>query len=236
VNQQEVHRPYVLLSVATSMDGYLDDMSTSRLTLSNEADLDRVDLVRAGCDAILVGAGTIRADNPHLLVRSKVRRVERLASGLPASPVKVALTRSGDLDPLSRFFTSGHTDKIVYCAPSGLACARARLSRFAIVEDAGDPPDLERILADLGNRGIRRLMVEGGTSVHTQFLSAGLADELHLVVAPLFVGDSRAPRFVEDGSFPWNRDNRALLVDTRQIGDVALLRYALSERFQDVAR
>ena len=65
----------------------------------------------------------------------------------------------------------------------------------------------------------------------TQFLTAGLADELHLVVAPLFVGDSRAQRFVGDGSFPWNPDRRAELAEVHRLGDVVLLRYALSDRF-----
>jgi 5-amino-6-(5-phosphoribosylamino)uracil reductase len=67
--------------------------------------------------------------------------------------------------------------------------------------------------------------------MHTQFLAAGLADELHLVVAPFFVGDSAAPRFVYDGSFPWNRDHRARLDEVTQIGDCVLLRYALTDRF-----
>ena len=84
---------------------------------------------------------------------------------------------------------------------------------------------------DLHARGVRRLMVEGGGKVLTQFLTAGLADELHLVVAPFFVGDSRARRFVGDGSFPWNPDRRAELAEVRRIGDVVLLRYALSDRF-----
>jgi 5-amino-6-(5-phosphoribosylamino)uracil reductase len=75
-------------------------------------------------------------------------------------------------------------------------------------------------------------MVEGGGKVHTQFLSDDLVDELQLVVAPLFVGDSRAPRFVRDGTFPWSTGQRAKLADVRQIGDVVLLRYALSSRFQ----
>jgi 5-amino-6-(5-phosphoribosylamino)uracil reductase len=74
-------------------------------------------------------------------------------------------------------------------------------------------------------------MVEGGGTVHTQFLTCDLADELHLVVAPFFVGDSRACRFVNDGRFPWNPDRRATLAGVRQIGDVVLLRYALSSRF-----
>jgi 5-amino-6-(5-phosphoribosylamino)uracil reductase len=75
-------------------------------------------------------------------------------------------------------------------------------------------------------------MVEGGGRVHTQFLTTGTADELHLVVAPFFVGTSRAHRFVDDGVFPWNPTHRARLVETCQIGDVVLLRYALSSRFE----
>ena len=63
---------------------------------------------------------------------------------------------------------------------------------------------MRRISEDLGARGVQRLMVEGGGKVHTQFLTDNLADELQLVVAPFFVGDSRAPRFVSDGRFPWN--------------------------------
>jgi 5-amino-6-(5-phosphoribosylamino)uracil reductase len=68
--------------------------------------------------------------------------------------------------------------------------------------------------------------------VHTQFLADDLVDELQLVVAPLFVGDSSAPRFVRDGHFPWNAGRRATLAEVRPIGDVVLLRYALSRRFQ----
>src|SRR3954471_13881427 len=98
--------PLVVLSCATSIDGYLDDTSPRRLLLSPAAALDRVDAVRAASDAILVGAGTVRADDPRLLVRSAARRDARGARGLPASPAKVTLTRSGDLDPTSAFFTA----------------------------------------------------------------------------------------------------------------------------------
>ena len=91
---------------------------------------------------------------------------------------------------------------------------------------------MRRVSEDLHARGVRRLMVEGGGSVHTQFLTADLADELHLVVAPFFVGDPRARRFVGDGRFPWNPDRRADLADVRRLGDVVLLRYALSSRFR----
>jgi 5-amino-6-(5-phosphoribosylamino)uracil reductase len=68
-----------------SIDGYLASPTDKRLLLSNDADLDRVDAVRAACDAILVGAATVRNDNPRLLVRTQARRDERVARGLRRS-------------------------------------------------------------------------------------------------------------------------------------------------------
>jgi 5-amino-6-(5-phosphoribosylamino)uracil reductase len=226
-----VDRPYTLLSCGMSIDGYLDDATRERLLLSNEADFDRVDEVRSGCDAILVGAHTIRQDDPRLLVRSAGRRAARVARGESPSPAKVTVTSRCDIDPDARFFTVGDVDKLVYCATPALAEARELIGELATVVDGGDPVDVHRVSTDLAARGVRRLMVEGGGTMHTQFLTAGLVDELQLVVAPFFVGDSRAPRFVGDGAFPWGPKNRAALVEVRQIGDVVLLRYALSDRF-----
>jgi 5-amino-6-(5-phosphoribosylamino)uracil reductase len=223
-------RPYTLLSCGMSLDGYIDG-ATERLLLSNEADFHRVDAVRAGCDAILVGAATIRRDNPRLLVRAKALRDQRVARGGTPTPIKVTVTGRGQLDPGANFFTCGETEKLVYCASAATAQVDRRCGTLATVIDGGQPVDMCRLSENLHARGVRRLMVEGGGIVHTQFLTAGLADELHLVVAPLFVGDSRAHRFVRDGRFPWNPDRRARLADVRQIGDVVLLRYALSSRF-----
>lgn len=223
-------RPYVLLSCAMSIDGYIDDASAERLLLSNDSDLDRIDGVRAGCDAILVGAATVRRDDPRLLVRSERRRADRVARGLPPSPVKVTVTGSGDLDPAARFFTLGDGAKLVYCPAGAVEKTREQVGEVATVVDAGDPVTPAAVLADLAARGVGRLMVEGGGSVHAQFLAAGLADELHLVIAPFFVGDGRAPRFVRDGRYPWHPGRRARVLEVRQIGDVVLTRYALSDR------
>jgi 5-amino-6-(5-phosphoribosylamino)uracil reductase len=214
-----------------SIDGYLDGTSGKRLLLSNDADFDRVDAVRAECDAILVGAETVRRDNPRLLVRSPTRRDGRVARGLAPSPVKVTVMGRADLDAYADFFVAGDAEKLVYCASATVDRARERLGRVATVVDGGQPVDLRWLTKDLYTRGVGRLMVEGGGSLHTQFLTADLADELQLVVAPLFIGDSRARRFVGDGRFPWNPDRRATLAQVRQIGDVVLLRYALSARF-----
>lgn len=224
-------RPYTLLSCCMSIDGYLSGVSEQRLLLSNDADFDRVDAVRATCDAILVGAATVRKDDPRLLVRSRARRDERVARGLQPSPIKVTVTERMDLARRANFFTAGEVEKVVYCASAAVATAEDRLGQSATVVDGGQPVEMRRISEDLHARGVQRLMVEGGGIVHTQFLADDLADELHLVVAPLFVGDSRARRFVGDGPFPWNAGRRAALAEVRQIGDVVLLRYALSERF-----
>ncbi|GAA2300158.1 hypothetical protein GCM10010402_68640 [Actinomadura luteofluorescens] len=218
-------RPYVLLSCAMSADGYIDDATPERLRLSSTADWDRVDAVRAGCDAILVGAGTVRADDPRLLVRSAARREQRVARGLPPDLTKVTLTWSGDLDPGARFFTTGGSPKLVY-APTGTAGALAtRLAGLADVVDAGDPLALDAVLGDLAARGVRRLMVEGGGGIHTLFLTADAVDELHLVVAPFFVGDPSAPRFVRPGVFPQSPERPMRLQEATRIGDLALLRY-----------
>ncbi len=81
-----------------SIDGYLGSAMPQRLALSNDADFDRVDAVRASCDAIMVGAATVRNDNPRLLVRSQARRDERMARGLAPSPMKVTVTERVELD------------------------------------------------------------------------------------------------------------------------------------------
>jgi 5-amino-6-(5-phosphoribosylamino)uracil reductase len=187
-------RPYVLLSAAVSVDGALDDRTPRRLILSGDADLDAVDALRASCDAVLVGAGTVRADNPRLLVRSPARRAAREARGLPPSPARVVLSR-GPLDPAAAVFADGPPPLVV----------------------AGD---LAEVLDGLAGRGIRRLLVEGGASVLTAVLAAGLADELRLAVGPVFVGDPDAPRFLGAGPPP-----RLLGVETA--GGTAVLQYAV---------
>jgi 5-amino-6-(5-phosphoribosylamino)uracil reductase len=218
-----MERPFVLMSVAMSLDGHIDDARPERLILSGAEDLDRVDAERAGVDAILVGPGTIAADNPRLLVRSADRRAARLERGLAASPIKVTLTRTGlGLDPAARFFTAGEGTKLVYTAPSAVDELSKRLAGLATVVDTGEPPRLAALLADLVDRKVGRLMVEGGTTINTLFLEAGVVDELQVVVAPLLIGDPAAPRLVGPAVFP---GGRMRLVAVRQVGDCALLVY-----------
>ncbi|MFJ8943740.1 dihydrofolate reductase family protein [Streptomyces sp. NPDC102395] len=213
--------PYVLLSAAVSLDGYLDDTGPDRLLLSSPADFDRVDEVRASVDAILVGAGTIRADNPRLLVNSPDRRAARVASGRPEYPLKVTVSGSGELDPAANFWHTGG-EKVVYTTDEGAGRARS-LGIAADVVPLGPALDWRRLLEHLHDvRGVRRLMVEGGGTIHTQLLQQGLADEIQLVLAPLFVGDADAPRLFGPGGY---QGGRLRLVETRRIEDVVLTRY-----------
>ena len=229
-------RPYVVLSCAVSLDGCLDGTGEDRLVLSGTADLDRVDAERAAADAILVGAGTIRRDDPRLLVRSARRQAARTARGRPPQPAGVTITASGDLYPEARFFR-GPGDggdlaglavaprRIVYAARPVLGKLRDRVGGLAELVDAGDPPRLTGILADLSGRGVGRLMVEGGASLGTQFLTGGLVDELQLVIAPFFVGDPAAPRFAGPGHYPASPAHPLHLAEARPVGGVVLLRY-----------
>ncbi|HZZ49754.1 MAG TPA: dihydrofolate reductase family protein [Pseudonocardia sp.] len=210
-------RPYVLLSAAVSLDGYLDDAGPERLILSGDADFDEVDQLRAECDAILVGAGTVRADDPRLRVRAPHRSSARVAAGRPEHPLRVVVSGSGDLMPERRIWPA-----LVYTTDPRADPLRDRLGARAEVVSLGAHIELDGLLADLGRRGVGRLLVEGGGQIHTQFLGASSFDELRLAVAPIIVGDVEAPRFLRPGRYP---GERLRLVATRAVGDVAVLTY-----------
>jgi 5-amino-6-(5-phosphoribosylamino)uracil reductase len=219
-----VTRPHVLLSVAVSVDGHIDDGGGHRFPLSNADDFDHVDRIRAESDAILVGAGTLRADNPRLLVNSAERRAARVAANRSEHPVKVTVSETGDLDPEWNFWHHGGA-KLVYSTDEGARRASAALGGLADVVALGERIDFGVLLDDLGDRGVGRLMVEGGERVHTEFLAAGLADEIRMAVAPMLIGRATAPRFLGPAEFPGGPAHRFHLEEVARLGDVAVLRY-----------
>lgn len=218
----------MILKCAISVDGYLDDASPKRLILSNAEDLARADEVRASCDAILVGAGTIRADNPHLLIRSASLRDGRASRGLPPHPIRVTLTAGGDLDPSFHFFTNEEGGCLVYCPERVVNLVRKRLGGAAEIVSVGqERADMALMLRDLFARGVRRVLVEGGSRIGSAFLQAGLVDELQVSIAPFFVGDPRTPRFAGEGIYPHGSSSRMILSRVEQIGDMALITWLL---------
>ena len=231
-------RPYVLISCAMSVDGRIDDTGPARLMLSGPEDLERVDELRASADAILVGANTVRRDNPRLLIRSPRLRAARVAAGRPEHPRRVTVTTTGDLDPAARFFAppepagalarpGAGAAPLVYCASPAVPAAVARLGVRAEVIDAGDPPSVSFMLADLAERAAARLLVEGGPVLLRDFLAQNLADELHLAVAPFFVGEAAAPPFALPGPYPADRQHPMTLASVQRLGGVVALRYLL---------
>jgi len=211
-----------------SVDGCLDAPGPQRLVLSGDADLDRVDAERSEADAIMVGAGTIRRDNPRLVIRSAGRRAGRRGRGLPENPGRVTLTAGGRLDPAARFFdATGGAAPVVYCAAAAAPGLQQRLNDAAQVIAVPPPMELGAILADLARRGVHRLLVEGGAQLGREFLTRGLVDELALTVAPFFVGAAAAPRFAGPAVYPHGPARPMHLAEVRQLDDIVLLRYLL---------
>lgn len=161
----------IILSFAVTRDGYLDDNSDTRLVLSTPEDWEAVHRLRAACDAILVGAETVRRDNPSL------RGV----------PMRVTITRTGALDAASRFFTVGEARRIVF-SPKPLP----HLDGLAEVVCLEEPITAAAVVIELERRGVRRLLVEGGAQLLRLFLDEGLADRVRMAVHPtLRVGKER---------------------------------------------
>lgn len=170
---------FVTLSAAITADGYLDDNSPERLLISTPEDLAEVYRLRTLYDAILVGAETLRRDDPSLLLRDEEARRQRVARGLRPDMTKVTLTRSGRLDPTLRFFTAGDADRYVF-SPRPLPGLDGAAT--VIADDA--PLSASRIVTELEKRGIGSLFVEGGAQVLDLFLREGQADTLRLAVDP----------------------------------------------------
>ena len=226
----------VLASVALSADGYIDDSSPERLVLSHEADWQEVRRLRAECDAVLIGAETVRKDNPSLRTKDEPLKAMRRARHLPDDPVKVTVSRSGNLDPRSRFFTQGTSEKIVIVGRDAPQTNIDRLRTVAtVVRTKNDDASADEIVGILEQRGIRKMMIEGGCRILTMFLTEDRVDLLRIAVAPFFVGDPQAPRFVEGGRFPFGPARRMDVVRVERVGDMTVTEYALNARSADRA-
>lgn len=205
----------VILSAAISADGYLDDTSRQRLVLSSPEDWEAVYALRAECDAIMVGAGTLRSDNPALVVRNPELRAARERAGKSPDIVKVTVSGSGRIDGGLRFFTEGVGPKIVFTSSE----VPSEVSRLATVIRL---PEISAnlIVNQLEGLGIEKLMVEGGSRVLSMFLGEGCWDEFRLAVAPVFVADERAPRLVMPEIYP-----PMTLSSVEQLGQMTVMHY-----------
>ncbi|MGQ0774343.1 MAG: RibD family protein [Pseudonocardiales bacterium] len=187
--------------------------------------------VRRGAVSRPEQARQVRARPAHTAAVSLVPAIRATTRAVGTTDVQIIREMTQSFRKLDNRFGGGHVRSAVINAPSSIVKVLSRrLDAVATVVDGGDPLDLRAVLADLADRKVERLMVEGGATVHTRFLTAGVVDEIHLVIAPFFIGDPSAPRFVGAGTFPQCPANRMVLAETRQLGDVVLLRYLLHQR------
>lgn len=188
----------IFASVALTADGCLDDCSPQRLVISSPEDWAEVHRLRAEHDAIMVGAETLRRDNPALVLREPALREARRQRGMDPDLVKVAVTASGRLSPALRFFTEGAGRKILFAAPGADPEALGQLAAVAevVVPERLTPAAM---VTELERRGIRSLFIEGGAKTLQAFFAAGMVDTLRVAVNPqLTVGEAAAPRFRPD--------------------------------------
>ncbi len=217
----------VILSAAISLDGCLDDLSSERLVLSNDQDWAEVRALRAECDAILIGAETLRRDNPALVTRDPALALRRRERGLDDDLVKVVVSTKGELDPSARFFTEGVGKKIVLLpasSPSNLSNILGGVAH--IIKSEQKTLTASEIVRMLEGQGISSIIVEGGGRVLDAFLSEGMFDEFRLAVAPFFVGDCSAPRIGAAESYINGKDNRLKLLTSRRVGDMSVMYYS----------
>ena len=175
------NRPHVILKLAVSADDMIGAAGRKPVTISGEAAKARVHLLRAHCDAILVGIGTVLADDPLLTCR---------LPGMEArSPVRVVLDRALRIPGTTKLVHSARETPLWVMtsnlaeAPAAMKLGAAGAQVIRVATTTTPPPglDLAAVLHALGEKGITRLLVEGGARVASSFVTAGLVDEVWLL-------------------------------------------------------
>jgi diaminohydroxyphosphoribosylaminopyrimidine deaminase / 5-amino-6-(5-phosphoribosylamino)uracil reductase len=173
----------VLGRIAQSVDGRIATASGASHWISGPQDIIHTHRLRALFDAVVVGAGTVRADDPQLTTRE----VEG------PSPVRVVLDTERRLDDRYRIFRDG-PETLLFCAPDARGPDQVGHAQVLRQPRSGAGLSIAAVLATLAERGLRRVFVEGGGITVSRFLAAGALDRLHITIAPLLIG-SGIPAF-----------------------------------------
>ena len=230
-------RPYVVVNIAMSADGKISTRERRQVRISGAQDFKRVDSLKAGCDAIMVGIGTVIADDPSLTVKSEECLNYRRKKGWDDHPLRVVVDSSGATPPTASFLCKGEGKRVV--AVSGKADAKkiAVLGKKATVLVAGsDEVDLGILMDELGKVGVRRLMVEGGGTLIAGLMKAGLVNEIYTFIGNIIIGGKDAPTvadgegFIKDSEFA-----RLMLLESTHIDNGILLHWKVNnpEKIQD---
>jgi riboflavin biosynthesis pyrimidine reductase len=230
--------PTLYANFVTSLDGVVaaDTAPLSAISGKSEGDRFVMGLLRTCAEAVVVGAGTLRAEPRHLWTPDRIHPPMadayaelRSSLGLPATPRLVVLTRSGDVDPSLPAFQTG---ALVLTMESAAATLRGRLPAASTVAALhGADVDVSEVMNVLGAEGFRVVLTEGGPSVLAQFLAAGLLDELFLTVSPRIAGRDRGAHrlgLVEGHAFPTDRFPGGSLHSVKRHQSHLFLRYGLS--------
>ncbi|MGE5248922.1 MAG: dihydrofolate reductase family protein [Bacteroidota bacterium] len=190
-----MNRPYVFINLAVTADGKIDTFERKGAAISSKRDKERVDHLRAGADAVMVGGKTLLQEGPALTVKSEALRAERVSRGLPPNPAKVGIVTRASLDAQGDFLNAGPARIVIFTtsqtSEAELAALRSRGVEVFVLGDKN--VDLKGALETLHASGVERMMVEGGAALNFEFLRLGLVDELLMYVAPLVFGGESAP-------------------------------------------
>ncbi|MWV64313.1 2,5-diamino-6-(ribosylamino)-4(3H)-pyrimidinone 5'-phosphate reductase [Halorubrum sp. JWXQ-INN 858] len=216
---------YVVVNAAASVDGKLSTRRREQLRISGPEDFDRMDRIRAAADAVLVGVGTVLADDPGLTIKEEDRRVGRLTNGRPGNPARVVADSTGRTPTDARILDDEATTYLLVAAATPTDRREALRAAGAEVIVAGEERvDLAEGFAALADRGVDRLMVEGGGELIASCFDAGLVDELQLYVGSLVVGGRDAPTLADGDGFV-DAFPRLELTGTERLDDGIVLSY-----------
>ncbi len=195
-------RPYVIVNVAVSADGKLSTRERRQVKISGTEDFERVDELKAGCDAIMVGIGTVLADDPSLTVKSSKLISERVRNGKPEHPVRIVVDSHARTPVEAKILHKGSGVRVIATSHAAPAEEITRLKQYAQVMQCGDERvDLTVLMEKLVEMGINRLMVEGGGTLIFSMLAAGLVDELIMFVGNMIIGGKDAPTLADGSGF-----------------------------------
>ncbi|HOW05541.1 2,5-diamino-6-(ribosylamino)-4(3H)-pyrimidinone 5'-phosphate reductase [Methanospirillum hungatei] len=200
-------RPYVIVNVAVSADGKLSTRERRQVKISGKEDFDRVDEIKAGCDAIMVGIGTVLADDPSLTIKSANRIAERVRNEKPEHPVRIVVDSQARTPPDAKILHKGSGLRIIAVSLAAPEENISALKNHAEIIQAGEVTvDLPVLLTKLAEKGIKRLMVEGGGTLIWGMLSAGLVDELTMFVGNIIIGGKDAPTLADGTGYVLESD------------------------------
>jgi len=195
-------RPYVHVNVAMSADGKLSTRERRQVKISGSSDFTRVDMIKAGSDAIMVGIGTVLADDPSLTVKSPALVAERLENGKDENPVRIVVDSRARTPIDAAILHKGKGERIIACSLQADTEKKEALSQYATVIVAGEREvDLPLLLSLLHERGIRTLMVEGGGTLIWGFFHEDLVDKLTCYIGNMVIGGDRAPTLADGEGF-----------------------------------